>query len=183
MSSSWIIISWGPQRIAYTSYMCIYEYWVNNLQFTIKRNIYELTRTNFIISILVKTLSPHASFRSRLLFVWDPHTLQILLLVITFVVRSMHFVVFSFPIYIKVHLQGILKMLEHRNGDRVAPKVRDKSIRIRNKILEFVLSILFHVETKNDSRFFSYSDSLFTTYFLLHRLSAFDFNVRLVNKI
>lgn len=73
---------------------------VESKQFTIKRNIYELTRTNFIISILVKTLFTSTHSLLWIPRIFFPATQQISLFVITFVARLMHFDVLLFAICI-----------------------------------------------------------------------------------
>lgn len=106
------------------------------IRFTIKRNIYEFTRTNFIISILVKDPIHLARFAldSFVCCVCFFYVTTNIAFVITFVVRLMHFSVLLFQIYIKSVCMGIRKM---------TMTIRDKTSKIK-----FVLSILLRCTQK-----------------------------------
>lgn len=88
-------------------------YAIRNQQFTIKRNIYELTRTNFIIWILVKTRLPHSNSNSHsILVIWQQISLGCHNFRCSFDALHCFFchvvVVFVYLIYIKCIFLGIL---------------------------------------------------------------------------
>lgn len=169
-------------------------YAIRNQQFTIKRNIYELTRTNFIIWILVKTRLPHSNSNSHsILVIWQQISLGCHNFCCSFDALHCFFLSCCCCVCVsylhKVYISGY--PLACPNVGAAPPQQRDKTF--ENKIPEFVLSILCRVSNIK----YGFPSPVCVCVcgccccwlisqvsFSLHRLCfAFAFNRQLVNKI